>query len=495
MNSVDEELEKVEDIGENDKDEPAENEECNNSDDLAQKKVTENKFNVKGNSGHYQLFIQNLDNLYTNYIPDQETKKSRTFPEKNYDLRNIDECVEFIEKYRDGEYLATAIIMCIFEAVPLGDLSDLKLNLMEYLPSTEVLENEGTIINSSQQEPYLSLNTILKIIGGERFLTEDGQQCIGLGENSIQALINIWEQFPALHSPVVSWLLSLSEIHEYRTTFGTYQIATAFARIISLDFVGAKKRIMSQLYSNHNNIGLLGTLAYKLCKEVGLWKEMEPIFSQWTKYDSTWLWKPACLVYHYFMENGKSFTYETDLIKIIKKQLLQTKKTDLTFISALLCQSRHFRTMLTGIFYTSYLNASTRDQKLTWAQIYVNIVRRCYYLVDDLYIELPLVSCDTKEQQNCLTHIIVQVMYIYRLRKQIYVIMEAYLKEISSYSLSINVINHISAYFYNMALAGTEYKQDVIAFLKNCHNKAAKQIYDRWNRTYDKSNKGGVLHE
>ena len=70
-------------------------------------------------------------------------------------------------------------------------------------------------------------------------------------------------------------------------------------------------------------------------------------------------------------------------------------------------------------------------------------------------------------------------MTVYSLRKQLYIIMNAYLKELSGYHPSDKLINYLSAYFYNMTLAGKEYYDDVIYFLENCQCSISTQIYKR----------------
>lgn len=83
-------------------------------------------------------------------------------------------------------------------------------------------------------------------------------------------------------------------------------------------------------------------------------------------------------------------------------------------------------------------------------------------------------------------------MSLYQLRKQLFIILDAYLKELSTYQYSESVINHISAYFYNISLTGTEYQQDIIDFLKHCPCKAAQQIFNRLSQIFDQ-NIGGLL--
>lgn len=488
MNSVDDTKENIDEVNQEELDD---SEEVVTSDELEQKKRITNEFNVDGNKAYTQIFIQNLGAFNAN--KGTEAVKSRTSVNKKYDLRNQDDCTEFIEEFKVGEYLAIAIILSTFEAVVLGDIPDLTDSLMKYLPVSEEIDSEGEILHNTLRNPYLSLNTILSVIGGQRFVTEDGQQCICLGENSKQALINILEQFPVLRSSIVSWLIYLSGIYKYRTFFDIYQIATAFTRIVSFDFFDAKRRIFPQLYSNPNNTGLLGLLMYKLYQDIALKEEVFKIILYWIKSDSEWIWKSACLSYSYFTENENSFVYEAELIKAIGKKIIYFKSSEFSFIAMLLSQSKSFRTMISEVFYEVYEKSDTRKKKEALAQNYVKLIRFSYYRINASFMDLPLAACDTKKQQENLFQIIEKTMSVYRLRRQLYAILKAYLKEISYYDFSQKLINHISAYFYNLGSGDIVYQQDILEFLKNCHNEAAEQIYNRLHSTYDK--KGEYTHE
>lgn len=478
---MDEENEYTDEMAE----EAEENDEINNSSDLEQKKRTTNEFIAEGNVAQTQIFIQNLSTLNADYKQRVEQNNS-DLPEKSYDLQKSEDCAEFVEKYRNSEYLAMAIILSSFEVVTLGDLQDLCEKLMKHLPTIEILNKDGAEEHYSERNPYISLDTILTVIGGKRFVREDNQLCIGLGEGSWQALNNILEQFFMLKSPIVSWLFHVNETYKYRTTFDAYQIATAFARVVSLDIADAQRCIFQQLYANPDNAGLLGILVYKLYEDVALRHDVENIILQWIHSDSVWLWKSACLAYSALMEKYNGISFEVDLKKLISKKILNFKKDDLIFTAALLIQSKHFRTMFANVFNYVFSRANNREKRLELAQIYIKLVRRSYYLVNSFFMGLPLVACDTKQQQEYLAGIIEQTMSIYRLRKQLYVILKAYLKELSGYDCSVEIINHICAFFFNMAISDRAYQQDILEFLKNCKNKVARQIYDKLYHTYEK---------
>ncbi len=482
MSSIDEVYEKDE---EEIKEEFNEDEEIDKSADLEKEKQMQimNEYNAEGNMAGMQVFIQNVGSLkmpYKQKTDDINLKVST----KTYNLCDVGECSEFVELYKNSEYLAIAVILSTFEVVALGDLPDLQKNLMQYLPLPKILDGEGIEDYYSQQDSYISLNKILAVIGGKRFVTEDGQACTGLGENSQQALANILEQFPLLRDPIVSWLIHMNEIYKYKTTFEAYQIVAAFSRVISLDIIDAERRIFQQLYSNPQNVGLLGSLVFKLYEDAALREEIENIILQWVRSDSIWLWKAACLAYSFFMENDICFSFEQLLYKAVSRRILRFRKDDWFFVPTLLIQSRHFRTMIANIFNSMYRKAESKEKKMALVYTYINLIRRSYYRVNASCMELPLVACDTKQQQQRISQIVTQIMSTYRLRIQLYIILETYLKEVSNYNFSVNMINHISAYFYNMASDDLAYQEDILHFLRNCNSRAANQIYRKLYSVY-----------
>lgn len=459
-----------------------EKEEAENLSDLAEKKDAEKKFWAESNMAQTQIFINSMDgNLNLGYKKKREERDLKQTIRK-YDLRDQEQCTEFVETFRDGEYLALALILCTFEAVVVGDLPELKSKILKYLPATESMDNEG--IHYPKQDPYLSINTILAVIGGHCFTTAEGQNCIGLGEHSEKGLRNLMEQFPMLRDSIVCWLIQLIDSYRYRTTFDAYQIATAFARVISLDFSDAKKRIFPQMYLNSGNAELLGTLIYMLYQEDRFRIEAENILLQWLKSTEKWLWKPACMTCLFLWENEHGFIYKENLKKAIRRNIWYFQWKDWVFIRELLFQSKSFRTMFAELFKDVYTASDDKSKQMIWAEKYVNLIRRCYYKVNFARFELPLVACDTKEQQKCLSQVIRKVMSNYNLRRQLYLILEAYLKELSSYAYSETTVCHIAAYFFNMASVGLEFRQDIFAFLKRCQNKVAEQIFKQLQLLY-----------
>ncbi len=489
MNPADEIKEKTnEDIKDDpdkreEKDDPDEKEEIDDPDELEKEKKS-SEFTVKDNMAQYQIFIQNLDNLFAGYKQSpKETKEKQNV--KKYDLRNTDDCSEFVEKYRDSEYVAVAVILSVFEVISIGDLPDLEEQLLEYLPIAEKPDDEAADARRTQRNPYISLNTILAVIGGEKFVAGDGRTYVCLEEDTKQALVNILELFPVLRRTIITWLIHLHEVYQYRTSFDAYQIMAAFARVISVDITDAKTQIFPKLYANPDNVGLLGNLAYRLYGEADVRKDMEDIIIHWVKSDSIWLWKSACLAYVFLMEDGNSISFGKGLNRAVRKRFYNMKRNDLNFLAVLLIQSKHFRSMLAEIIYGVFGDMDSREEKMYLAQRYIYLIRYGYYQVKPSARELPLVACDTKRQQECLIPVVRQVMLTYHLRKQLYAILRAYLEELSGYEFSADMINHIAAYFYNMAFEPS-YLKDVLFFLQGCKNEAARQVYQRLYETYEK---------
>lgn len=485
-----------EDADENERilEEPEEHETVDSVSDLKQEKHIKNKFQAEGNTAQQQVFIQNLN--WSNQYQEQHQQKNYCVKApKKYNLRDVRQCTEFIEAYGNSEYLAAAIILSTFEAVTLADFSDLQETLMKYLPTVEAPEHDETRETGatfSSLNPYISIDTIMAVIGGKRYVAKDGQICIGLGNDSKKALFHILEQFPRLRNAIVSWLIRVNETYQYQTYFDAYQITTAFARIASFDMTDAEQRIFIPLYSNPKNVGLLGNLICKLYKDMETKGDAENILMRWIHSESVWLWKPACLSYSFLTEDQVPVSFESDLRESICGKLMQFNRYDWSYISVLLMDSMVIRSVFADIFSDMYGRLKRRDEKELLAQKYINLIRRGYYRVSDSHMELPLVACDTQKQQESLRQIIAQVMSVYRLRKQLYIILEAYLNELSLYHFSERMVNHITAYFYLMASGDMSYPRDILFFLYKCDCIVSNQIYMKLQNMYKRE--GLYLH-
>ena len=216
-------------------DEMNEDEESNSADteeELIRKKAN-NEFKANGNFATIQIFMQNpefKDGEDLRQILDSVNKKNN---KKKYNLENEIDCAEFFCNYKNKDYITLAIIFSVFNVVYIGDLYNLKNTLMECLPPLYQLDQEGKQISEQQTDPYLSLSDVIIVIGGKKFITKDGEQCVGYGEKCEKILKNIWTQFPALRESIVTWLLKVNDLFECRTEFDAYQITAAFVRVIA----------------------------------------------------------------------------------------------------------------------------------------------------------------------------------------------------------------------------------------------------------------------
>lgn len=467
-----------------DETEEKENENINSPADLEREKQKTNEFIAQGNTGQNLFFIQNY-NEYDQGIKHILNAVSSDGSRKKYDLCQADKCVEFIETYRDSEYVVVAIILCVFEFVSLVELAELRKIFIKYLPKAERADQEENK-RSETGDPYLSIDTLTGVIGGKRFNTEEGQACVSLGENSKQALINVMDSFPALRDALISGLLQVYESYKSRAVFNAYQMVTAFARVSSFDIDYADRRIFPRLCADSRNTGLLGTLMYKLYGDDAAEKTVQSILLRWLRSDNKWLWRPVCMTFSYLTNEGNAVPFGTALEREIFGRIQNFNVGDLKFMASVLMQSMAFREMAARIFHNLFKEADTQEKKQFLASIYLRLLRYCYFYVNKRRKELPLVACDTGTQQKLLSPLLRQFMFRYYLRKQLYVILEAYIKEVSQYRYSTDMINHIAAYFY--ILAGTEKgnQQGVMDFLCHCGGTMAQQIYDRLLRKYMK---------
>lgn len=457
---------------------PVENEPIRSASDLEQEKRTAQEFFAQGNIGSYQIFVNqlgtlNMDSRHRQSVPTEEK------PDQTYQLYIPKDCAEFVEHYKNSEYLAIAIVLSSFEAVRLSDLPELIEQLMSLLPAAGQEEEVSPV-----QAPYISTNTVLSAIGGERFTTEEGQLYVGLGEHSRQTLQNFWEQFPILRDPICKWLVQVSRIYPFRTAFDASQMVGAFARVISMDFEDGCRRVFSRLYSNRDSAGLLGNTMCRLYEDRTLRPKLDDLLLSWLCSDGSWLWRPACLACVFLWPELDHDRFAPSLRYAVSKRLAQLKKGDCAFLAVLLMQSEYFRTLLSELLGQAVQRAEKRADGLAAAQTYLFLLRRCYYLVDDRCPELPLAVCDTKKQQQNLTPVLREVISLSALRRQLYAILRAYLKEMDQYPGSEQAFRHLCAYFLNMAIAEPDDRWDILQFLKECEGAVARRVYEWAVRRY-----------
>lgn len=431
-----------------------------------------NEFDAHGNIAQTQAFFQNVQNLQI-YMANSKPVKPKLPLDKKYNLCNQEECIEFIEKFKYGEYLAVAIILCTFQMISMGDMPNLQKKLMEYLPLANKEEEDMQSIGGN---PYLSIDSILAVIGGRRFTTGTGQQCITLGENSKKALANIVEQFPMLRQFLVEWLLDVNSTYEYHTTLGIYQIVTALTRVIALDIRDAEHRIFPYLYSRPENVVLLGSLFFYLYEYEEIRNKVKEIYRVMLQSNEIWLLQVNCVACYFFAEGNLEFPLEKDLQKAIIKNWMWLDRPNLYYWAGVLFNTKKFRDVVINSFSIIYSKLTDKEKKLLLVQKYLILIQFGYYQVKPSRNVLPLVACDSKEQQEKIGPLLQHIMWIRRLRKSLYVVLEAYMKELTKYKVSDRLLKHIAGFIYNLTLAGTDYKEDILEWLEQLDNDVANEI-------------------
>jgi len=392
---------------------------------------------------------------------------------KEYDLTKVEEFAAFGEKFKAGEHFAFAVMVCVFEYIELDDLQNLKSRLMDELP--KVIDEEGKEA-AVYQNPYFPVSSALKAVKGKEFTTAAGEKCVGLGEARPLALKNLWEQFPLMRDCISRWLLKVSDIFEYRTNFDTYQVTMAFVNIMKLDYSAGVRHIFPRLYSNSDKAWLLGAIAFVLYNSRIYREKVLPLITEWASSDSFWLWRSAFYVYSYISNDDRNGKFDAKVQKMLESRLESFDLTDLQYISRFLIYSESTRTLIARILVNLAVKRKTYNDKQRLAAIYLLCIRIGYYAVTDEYVACPLVACDTKNQLLDIQPLITIALQRHNTRRALFRILEAYLKEISNYSVTVRVTNHVKAYFVLMVEHNPRHRADILMMLQKCDCALAAEI-------------------
>lgn len=443
---------------------------------LEQKKREVQSFDVSGNHAGAQWFIQNLNlgdpQPYREVANPRKSKKG-----KRFDLEKPEDCAKFVEEYRNGEYLALAVTLAVFDVAAITDLPNMAKSLIAHLPAVEEETEEGAPADPHRHDPYLSLHSKLDVVGARMFVQDSGESCVGFGSRSSQVLLNIWNQFPALRAPIVSWLVELSRTHPYRTTFDTQQVIRAFCKVVALDFEDAKGVMFERLYSHPENMGFLGTLACALLQDPAVKDGMRPVVLGWAQSESPWLWKSALFAYA-GVESPEGYAeLKPPLRKKLQRQMASCGADDAFLLSMISSRSVHVRTLLCEALSDKLSDAAfDRTGRDAAAQFYWMLVSSSYYLVGRDAPRLSFVVCDTREQQHLLSPVLAHSLSGYDRRKRLFMTLSLYLKEASGYTVSSQLVKHTAAYFSNMMQSAPAYREDIVRFLEKCSCGLARDV-------------------
>lgn len=446
-------------------------EEIHDSDKLEEEK---RKISFDENNARDQVFIQGdvqWDRLIiNNYYSGMKPVASEHPREKTYDLRILKECVEFVEEYKNSQYLSMAVLLCVFEVVALTDLPDLKFELDILLRLKNGIEDKENI----KVDSFISLDSMLTVIGARKYATEAGKQYVSMGKDAVVSLINLFEQFPIMYSVYEDFLIWIASNGKYSVPFYISQLALALAKIYVAGVMDFSNRIFPELCKSVNNVFLIGEFIYHMYIEDA--READRIIGYLIQAKNEYVWRMLSVTYIYCREDGMTVSFEKEMKAILCRRIVLHKKMDMYFISNLLMKSKYFRNVICEVFDKAYKRACTREKQRELGQSYVYLVRFCYYKVDSTTLELPLVACDTSLQQEYLQGLLSTVMREYNLRKQLYALLKAYLKELSQYNFSRSTILHLAGFCYNTISSDLQYEEDIKEMLLQCNCKTAKLI-------------------
>ena len=446
------------------------------------KQINSGNMNASGNKADNIFIIQNAmidGGISLGGSAVREVLSSSGKANKEYDLSDAEQFVEFVETVKAGEHFALAIILCVFEYVELDDLQDLKSKLLKELP--KITDEEGKEI-AALQNAYLSINSLLKMVKGEKVILESGEHCVRLGKNRAVALRNLWQQFPGLRCCIANWLLNVCDSFEYRTNFDAVQITTAFVNILKLDFAAGTYHFFQRLYSSADKYWLIGFIAFELYNDLEYRGKILPYIYQWAESDSLWLWKSAVYVY------ANIETEEDDeLDKKVRRALMgrfkllendASRNENLLYIGTMLTGSEKLRTLVSSIFCQLVEGTYNYDKKRLNCLWYLELLRYGYYLVSSKMTALPLVACDKKQQLENLLPLLEVAISRYDTRRRLFKTLESYIKEISRYNVEKTTINHIKAFFQLIAERAPRFRNDIALFLRKCDCELAKELGD-----------------
>lgn len=432
------------------------------------------KIDVEGNQADNLFFFQNAiinGGVSSGGHSVREVLRNSSKVEKDYDLSDAEQFAEFGETVKAGEHFAIAIILCIFEYIELDDLHDLKLKLLAELPKTT--DEDGKEL-SVYQNPYLSINSLLKTVRGEMVVLDSGEQCVRLGKKRPEALKNLWQQFPEMRKHIARWMLKISDSFKYQTNFDTIQITSAFVNILKLDFKAGVYHFFSRFYSDPNKFWILGFVGLELYNDLNYRNKISPYIMDWFESDSTWLWKSAIYIYSNLKADEDVEGFNERARKTLLKHCKLHEYNDLfdgnlPYLGMLLTVSERLRTLIASILNRFISSTYNYNKKRLYCFWYLEIIRYGYYLVSPEMTVLPLVACDKKRQLEDILPLLEIVFSVYDTRRFLLIILNSYLRELSKYNLDKKTVDHIKAFFQVIAECNPRFRDDIILFLLKCN--------------------------
>ena len=467
MNTEEEKQKNVDKIISEDNDERSD---IDDPEELAEKKKSIHKFKAEGNIASIQLFIQNMV-LHSN--EDAEFQSSKKGKKKKYNLYELNDCIKFVEQFGYSYNLMVVLILCMFDIVEPFEIYNLYNSLKNFLP-------QNTLDEKKSDSPYISLNTVLDMLDGKQFVQKDEKIYVVWVKDSKKILFQLWKQFRVLYDSCIQWLLWLSKEEGYSTYRWVERLANAFEKVLACKIFDDKSYLLFKLSQDPFNAMLLGTVAYKLYQDKKWAEKWGTLVHSWIYSQKYWLKRAAAVIITLAVERKGVSPYEKkEIEKMFASWLPYLKNSDAAFLAPLLCQSKQIRNMLINGMNVSTRNILSREDHLKLSQNYLRIVRQCYYYIDEKFQELPLIICDTSEQNIKLQPILEYLIFQPLQWRQLCAIIKAYTKEISEYTFSDRLISRFTAYCGNIINIDSDFAEELFRELKSYHNIVCEKTVEK----------------
>lgn len=449
-------------------------EDINDAENLEKKKQEVKRFYAENNHAYTQSFIQEAQTVNYN-INNMMPVKCKLSVDKQFDLSDSKECIEFVTEFKNTEYFYTAFILSMFQKVDVFDMKELKTLLSTCLADLYGNEKEDEFRKSEYIGPYVAQDSILSVINGEKYIQE-GRNYLGFGDKREVILKNLMEQFSDLQNTLLNMIEIILGIKHYRSNFYLIQIATLLKDLWEDAIIDVEHRILPGLCKSERNVGLLGAACYFLYENENTRADVAALMYKWLRWNDKWLWKIPCLVYVQLEIVNSEEYFVDELEKVIVYKLISYRKKDYHFLAEMLMLSKEFRDMVCRAFQKLYSKVTGHAKKSELGHAYLYLVRGCYYRVSDKNMSLPLIVCDTKKQLIQLKEIYEDIINNYRLRQQLFSILNVYLRELSRYDFTNSLVNRIAAFFYFLMLENKDFQSDLEDVIVQSSNKISKQI-------------------
>jgi len=413
--------------------------------------------------------------VHSSLVQKEEPSPKTARGDRQYNLAERQDCIDFIKKYKRSLHVAYAIALSIFEHVPVGDLQKLSESLLQRLEKE--YDNEGRDI-STHISSFISLDDITAIIGAHTckisFTSKFGtitERCIHFEKSRDLILENLWELFPMMRSAITSWLVEANFTSSYRSTFSTKCLIDAIANIVKLDMGDSMDRLFQQLESHEKNKYLMIRLMLLLVEDESTMENACGILRRWAS-STKWLWEVSLSVYSF---SNKELSITEELEKTLTQKVQGSfyekwGEWSIYFICGQMIHSLRLRNLVSLILHRLIASAHDKNEYKI-AVIYLIVISNAYQFIDKNNMSLPLVAVDNTKQLECIGTLLYKVFSDFDLRHGLFEVLESYLEELDRHETTERLLNQLKGYFYVIAKKSERIHGDVVRFLLRLQEK------------------------